>query len=228
MTAPIAFDFTRSYVAKLTDLDLPELNDILNDLEREGRRIVEAAGVPAREITARLSIDMRYVGQGYEVRVPFAMESLTDRHIQQMQSAFEAEYRAFYGQLADGVPIEAVNWRVLVSGPKPDIDSLPQDEPRAGDEAPATLRAVRFAPDQAPQATPVYRREQLGKAWSAEGPLIIEEAASTTVALPRLVGKGGGGRLFAFDAGRTVRRNCKARCDKVPWPRGSPFKSQAP
>ncbi len=184
LTAPIAFDFTRSYVAKLNELDLDELNDILNDLEREGRRIVEAAGVPANEITTRLSIDMRYVGQGYEVRVPFPMRRLTPGHIQQMRSAFEDEYRAFYGQLADGVPIEAVNWRVLVSGPQPVVDSDPMRAPRNADDAPAAMRPVRFAPDQAPQDTPVYRRDRLSETWAAAGPLIIEEAASTTVALP--------------------------------------------
>jgi len=184
LTAPIAFDFTRSYVAKLDALDLAALNDILAELEREGRRIVEAAGVPSPDITVRLNIDMRYLGQGYEVRVPFPMETLTDRHIAQMRRVFEDEYRAFYGQLADGVPIEAVNWRVLISGPTPIIESAPPDAtPNACDE-PVAFRPVRFDADQAPQATPVYRREQLGRAWSAAGPLIIEEAASTTVLPP--------------------------------------------
>ena len=184
LTAPIAFDFTRSYVARLDELDAAELNKILAELEREGRRIVEAAGVPAREMEARLSIDMRYVGQGYEVRVPFPMQRLRPGHIQRMRSAFEDEYRAFYGQLADGVPIEAVNWRVLISGPRPVIDSAPPGEMRKASDARATLRAVRFAQDDAPQSTPVYRRERLDKDWSAAGPLIIEEAASTTVVPP--------------------------------------------
>ena len=184
LTAPIAFDFTRSYVAKLSELDLCELNVILRKLEREGRRIVEEAGVPASVVTVRLNIDMRYVGQGYEVRVPFPMETLNEKHVGQMQRAFEAEYRAFYGQLAEGVPIEAVNWRVLISGPAPDIESAPLDASQRSDDQPVAQRPVRFAPDQARQNTPVYRREQLGKAWSADGPLIIEEAASTTVVLP--------------------------------------------
>ncbi|MCY4062129.1 MAG: hydantoinase/oxoprolinase family protein [Chloroflexi bacterium] len=184
LTAPIAFDFTRSYVAKLSELNLTELNDILANLEREGRDIVEAAGVPSSDISVRLQIDMRYVGQGYEVRVPFPMETLTERHIRQMQSAFEDEYRAFYGQLADGVAIEAVNWRVLISGPTPDIESAPQAEPPAGNDAPVAFRPVLFEPETAPQETPIYRREQLGGAWSAAGPLIIEEAASTTVVAP--------------------------------------------
>ena len=184
LTAPIAFDFTRSYVARLDALDLSELNRILADLEREGRQIVEAAGVPRCDITVRLNIDMRYVGQGYEVRVPFAMETLSERHIAEMQRVFEAEYRAFYGQLADGVPIEAVNWRVLISGPQPQIDSADFQESQTHGDAPIAYRPVRFAPDQAPLETPVFRREQLGASWSADGPLIIEAAASTTVVTP--------------------------------------------
>ena len=185
LTAPIAFDFTRSYVARLSELNLTELNGILEDLEREGRSIVEAAGVPASAINVRLHIDMRYVGQGYEVRVPFPMVMLTERHIRQMQSAFEDEYRAFYGQLADGVPIEAVNWRVLISGPKPEIAFEPPQASRVADKDEAVRqRPVRFSPDQAPQPTSVYRRERLDHNWSAEGPLIIEEAASTTVVTP--------------------------------------------
>ena len=145
LTAPIAFDFTRSYVARLNEIDLSELNRILADLKREGRRIVEAAGVPPGDITVRLNIDMRYVGQGYEVRVPFAMETLSERHIAEMQRVFEAEYRAFYGQLADGVPIEAVNWRVLISGPQPQIDSADFQESQTHGDAPIAYRPVRFA-----------------------------------------------------------------------------------
>ena len=184
LTAPIAFDFTRSYVARLDEIDLAELNSILADLEHEGRQIVEAAGVPADDISVRLNIDMRYVGQGYEVRVPFAMERLSERHIADMRRVFESEYRAFYGQLADGVPIEAVNWRVLISGPQPQIDSADFHESQTPGDAPIVYRPVRFGPDRAPLETPVFRRDQLGASWSAAGPLIIEEAASTTVVTP--------------------------------------------
>ena len=184
MTAPIAFDFTRSYVAPLSDLDLNALNGILRDLEAEGSAIVEAAGVPRQDISVSLSIDMRYVGQGYEVRVPFKMATLEASHIAQMQRLFEAEYRQFYGQLADGVPIEAVNWRVLITGPQPRIESLALDDDGPKSDDPIERRPARFAADAEPVDTPVYRREQLRPGWSAAGPLIIEEAAATTLALP--------------------------------------------
>ena len=182
LTAPIAFDFTRSYVAKLDEIDLDALNGILRQLQREGSQIVRAAGVPADDIRVRLNIDMRYVGQGYEVRVPFPMQTLTRAHIQQMRQVFEDEYRAFYGQLADGVPIEAVNWRALISGPQPQIQSPPA--PSQGSDAPIAQRPLRFDGDSAPVRTPVYRRESLRAGWSSQGPLVIEEDASTTVALP--------------------------------------------
>ena len=184
LTAPIAFDFTRSYVARLDALDLAELNSILADLERDGRRIVEAAGVPPGDISVRLNIDMRYVGQGYEVRVPFTMESLTERHIAEMQRDFEEEYRAFYGQLAHGVPIEAVNWRVLISGPAPQIKGAGFAVSTAPGGGPVDSRPARFSPEGAPVDTAIYRRERLSHTWSAAGPCIIEEEASTTVVLP--------------------------------------------
>ncbi|MCY4540096.1 MAG: hydantoinase/oxoprolinase family protein [Chloroflexi bacterium] len=184
LTAPIAFDFTRSYVAKLSELDLSELNGILCDLETEGRRIVESAGVPADDISARLSIDMRYVGQGYELRVPFTMGQLDPHHIDSMKDAFEAEYRRFYGQLADGVPIEAVNWRVLITGPAPQVEALALRSAAAISDDPIACRPVRFGADARPRQTPVFRRDQLREGWRADGPVIIEEAASTTVVLP--------------------------------------------
>jgi N-methylhydantoinase A len=184
MTAPISFDFTRSYVSKLAALDLDELNAILDDLENEGRAIVEAAGVPSEAIVVQLSIDMRYVGQGYEVRVPFAKQTLTAIHIAQIQKAFEAEYKQFYGQLAQGVPIEAVNWRVVISSPKPEIGKLSINDNVAETNAAYTSRPVIFNVDDNPCMAPVYRRHVLSSGWQADGPLIIEESASTTVVLP--------------------------------------------
>lgn len=183
LTAPIAFDFTRSYVAKLSELDLSELNDILRALETEGIKIVAGAGVPAAEISTQLSIDMRYVGQGYEVRVPFTMGRLDEEDIAAMKRAFEAEYLRFYGQLAEAVPIEAVNWQVLITGPAPQIEALALQSATTTD-SPIACRPVRFGADTPARQTAVFRRDKLSRGWSAAGPMIIEEAASTTVVLP--------------------------------------------
>ena len=131
LTAPIAFDFTRSYVAKLSELNLTELNDILAALEREGRG--SSKRLAYRRLTSAcvcISICVMLA----RVRSAGALPDgdADEQHIGKMQNAFEDEYRAFYGQLADGVEIEAVNWRVLISGPTPDIASAPPAEPLSG------------------------------------------------------------------------------------------------
>lgn len=194
MTAPISFDFTRSYVTRLTNIDLDNINTILDDLEQEGRLIVEAAGVPSDAISVNLSIDMRYVGQGYEVRVPFEKQTLTRDHIAEMQAAFEEEYRQFYGRLADGVSIEAVNWRIVISGPTPQIGDLDHNLDSEPSDQPIATRHVFFSTGTSSQETPVYRRNMLSTTWHVDGPAIIEEPASTTVVLPNWsvkVGQGG-------------------------------------
>jgi N-methylhydantoinase A len=156
----------------------------LDELEDEGRGIVEAAGISSDAIDVQLSIDMRYVGQGYEVRVPFSKQTLNTSHIEQIQRAFEDEYKQFYGQLAKGVPIEAVNWRVVISGPKPEIGQFTLSSTTDVTNAPYASRPVIFTADTTPHQTPVYRRDALAVGWQADGPMIIEEAASTTIVLP--------------------------------------------
>ena len=145
---------------------------------------MEAAGVPESDIRVSLSIDMRYVGQGYEVRAPFKMRTLERFHIAEMRRAFEAEYLRFYGKLADGVPIEAVNWRVLISGPTPQIEGLALERATCESDAPIARRQARFDAGGGSVDTPVYRRDRLREGFAVEGPAIIEEAASTTVMLP--------------------------------------------
>jgi N-methylhydantoinase A len=162
LLAPTAFDFTRSYLTRLDRVDLPLLNTILSDLEREGRAIVGAAGVPADQISVTRSVDMRYQGQGYEVRVPFANGPVDAMHLTTIQHNFEQEYRRFYGRLCDDVPIQAVNWRVVIAGPTLDLSEF-QMQPASEAQATATgvTRPALFDMDQGYVETPVYGRAAL-------------------------------------------------------------------
>ena len=66
----------------------------------------------SRDITHERSIDMRYVGQGFEVTVPVAAG-------EDLKAAFEAAYVRAHGRSGPDVPIEAISWRVLSRGPRP-------------------------------------------------------------------------------------------------------------
>ena len=59
---------------------------------------------------------MRYAGQGHEIRVELARRA--GRRLPAIRAAFEAEYERLYGRLGpDGVPLEAITWRVQSLGP---------------------------------------------------------------------------------------------------------------
>ncbi|MCB0197272.1 MAG: hydantoinase/oxoprolinase family protein, partial [Anaerolineae bacterium] len=132
LLAPTAFDFTRSYLVNLDAIDLADINTILTDLETEGRAIVGAAGVAAEDITVSRTVDMRYRGQGYEVRVPFGNGPVDAAQLDAIRHNFEQEYTRFYGRLTDGVPLQAVNWRVVIAGPSLDLSTLQAPMPPEG------------------------------------------------------------------------------------------------
>ncbi len=186
LLAPISFDFTRSHLVRLDQLDLLELNHVLTGLEAEGRAIVTAAGVPAEQITVTRHVDMRYLRQGYEIRVSFATGQLDDHHLTELQAGFEEQYIRFYGRLCPGVPIQAVNWRVVVSGPKLTINQIALSQHSTSDRSnqPVATRPVLFDPVTDPIDTPVYHRYTLANNFTTPGPVIIEEAESTTIVLP--------------------------------------------
>lgn len=186
LLAPISFDFTRSYLTRIDQVDAPLLMKILRDLEAEGRAIVMNAGVAVEDIRVTRSVDMRYLRQGYEIRVEFEGNAINAETLRILEQRFEEEYLRFYGVLCEGVPIQAVNWRVVVSGPTLEIEgqALKVGEESRKLDQPYGSRNVVFNPEDGAALTPVYRRESLSSSFKANGPAIIEEAESTTIVLP--------------------------------------------
>jgi N-methylhydantoinase A len=128
-------------------------------------------------------------------------------------AAFEAAYRLLYSRTPQGVPLEALNWRAVVSGPRPDILRGSVDGGSAGTASrqsadggsagaisgPPQLKSRRRA--YFPEArgyveTPVYDRYALGPGARLEGPAIVEERESTTVIGP--------GTVITVDMHRTL------------------------
>jgi N-methylhydantoinase A/oxoprolinase/acetone carboxylase beta subunit len=186
LLAPISFDFARSYVTRLETLDVERVNALFEQLEAEGKRIVSAAGVPDSQIQVTRMADMRYVGQGHEIRVPVRPDRLDEAAHRNLQEAFDREYRRIYGRLCAGVTVEAIHWRVTVSGPQPDTQQVQviRSETAETQAAQKGTRSTLFDPDRGPVETPIYARTALPGDFTAGGPAIIEEIESTTVVPP--------------------------------------------
>jgi N-methylhydantoinase A len=188
LAAPLAFDFVRTAPQRLGAADWTQINGLFGEMESEGRRILRGAEVPDGDVRIRRTAEMRYAGQGHEVEVELPSGTLDDGSLAVITAAFEAAYRALYSRTPLGVPIEALNWRAVVSGPVPEISvSGPRPSARvtaAAKPAPKGTRRAYFPEAKGYVDTQVFDRYALTPGAVLAGPAIIEERESTTVAGP--------------------------------------------
>ena len=197
LAAPLAFDFVRTLRARLDAADWEALNALFAEMEDEGRELLARAGVARERVSVKRIAEMRYLGQGHEVEAALPLGKLTAASLAKITASFEASYRALYHRLPQGVPIEALNWRVTVAAPPPTL-AFGGAAGAAGAAAAAvkTRRRAWFAESQGWVDTPVYDRYALGPGTTFEGPAIIEERESTAIVGP--------GARCRVDEGRTV------------------------
>jgi N-methylhydantoinase A len=181
LTAPLAFDFVQSYVTSLSDIDFAVLDRLYADMEERGRALLTAAGMEGA-MTLTRSADMRYLHQGFEIRVPLPPGRLTQDDLPALRRAFTEEYERLYKRLNPGVEIEIVNWRLVASGPQPHI-VLPTP-PAVGRSLTLARKGERpvYLPEQnGYRPCSVYDRYLLPVGESFPGPAVIEERECTVV-----------------------------------------------
>jgi N-methylhydantoinase A len=193
LAAPIAFDFTRSFPGRLDTLDWARVNGLIAEMEEEGTELLASAGLRGRDVTHRRAAEMRYVGQGHEVRVPLPPGPLTPASVPALREAFETEYLRLYGRLGPPVSVEAITWRVVSSGPRPDLRLSTTPEAMGDVEAARKGTRRAYVPEQGGMIdVAVYDRYRLGPGATFNGPAIVEERESTTVI--------GAGAMVSVDA----------------------------
>jgi N-methylhydantoinase A len=181
LAAPLAFDFVRSAYSRLGQLDWNFANRLLDEMAEEGRGVLERSGLSAGQITYQRSADMRYVGQGHEVAVTLPDGILSAEHLPRIAKLFNDAYRALYGREGPDVPLEVINWRVVASGPRPELNlKLPTDTRGKGD-ARRGLRRAYFPERGEYIETAVYDRYALNAGTKFTGPAIVEERESTLI-----------------------------------------------
>src|SRR6059036_4202154 len=129
LAAPLAFDFVRTGRQRLDAADWSAINRLFAEMEDEGRALLARAGVAASDVAVARIAEMRYLGQGHEVEAAVPRGNLSAESLPMITASFEAAYRALYHRLPQGVPIEALNWRVKVAGPDPKIALTSRAEP---------------------------------------------------------------------------------------------------
>ncbi len=182
LAAPLAFDFSRSWQVPLEGADWNRANALFASMEGEGRAILTASGLTDEAITHTRSADMRYIGQGHEVRVPVPSRILDSASAGGLRADFEHAYLETYGRQGPPVAVEIVNWRVVSSGPNPALRL--SHSPAGGTKAATALKGYRraYCPVRKRSIeTPVYDRYLLAPGGALDGPAIVEERESTLI-----------------------------------------------
>jgi N-methylhydantoinase A len=177
LLADVRRDFVRTRVSPTAGLRISDIRASLQELVRQGE--TELADFPEEQRRYVASLDMRYVGQSFELSVPV---SLDVQSMAVLERAFNDVYAARYGA-ATGRSIEIVSYRIAAFGlsEKPALPAL--------DASARTLRSACTGTRSGifnglAQQVQVFDRDRLPVGEAMPGPALIEESSSTTAVPP--------------------------------------------
>jgi len=175
-------DFSRTRILPLDAASHGALRELVQALEAEAghfRREERLEGVP---LEIAYAADLRYVGQDFELQIPFEGAAAGDPAIiGRLRDAFHETHREHYGHAARDHTVELVAARLTVTGAAPE---LPATEHRRQDgDALSKDRLVWFE-ETGMVPTPVYARDCVPAGTELSGPAVIEQMDSVTIVLP--------------------------------------------
>ena len=149
----------------------------------------------AAEITVTRSLEMRYLGQNYELELEVDAAALSPgADVEELWQSFHDAHKARFGFNTKGDIIEIVNFGVTAVAATA-LPEMPKLDRADGPPKPAARRNVGYV--QGRFDVPVFDRAILRGGHALDGPLIVEEAASVTVVGP-------GQRLTVDDYGHLL------------------------
>lgn len=186
LTTDLKYDIVRTAFFLSSAMDLGRMNSELEEMEQQLREQLSADHIDPAGAAFERSSDARYVGQGYELRLPLPAGSLSGEALESAFQEFHELHALEYGHHFPESPIELVNLRVTAIGEVPKIG--PSTAPEGGSLASARIRSdralFRVDGELKPLETAVYAREHLPVGKALSGPAIILQTDSTTVIPP--------------------------------------------
>jgi N-methylhydantoinase A len=142
------------------------------ELEERGRQAMRDEGVAPQDVQLSRFVDMCYVGQSFELVVPFTPAFTQD---------FHRRHEARYGYEDSARPTQVVNVRLRVVGSSGAMYRPPREADQGADPSPAQVDTIAMYVDEQWRQVPVYDRQRLRAGSRMDGPALITEYSATTV-----------------------------------------------
>jgi N-methylhydantoinase A len=185
LVTDVRHELSATRVQPLASVDPAELARSFLELEARGRRALDREGIPPADQAFDRSLEMRYLGQSYQLVVPLPAGPIDAQALGAAAAAFHGIHEQVYGYAEASEPMELVNHRVVAIGriPKPEAMRAWREPTRTATQRPRPRRPVCF--DEGGEIdTAVVWRSSLRPGEEVRGPAVIEEHDSTTLVHP--------------------------------------------
>jgi N-methylhydantoinase A len=182
------------------------LGKLFDGLVVRGMADMATEGYGPKDLALHFALDMRYVGQSFELGVPWSAGEGAPAILE----GFHRAHRRRYGYERPEATVELVNLRLKVEA-QSDAPVLPPWPEARGpvDAARAGRKDVWF--EGRPWPTDLYRRDLLGAGHEFEGPAVLFQYDTTTVVPPgwRAVVDGHGQLILSWRAQPIISRRAE-------------------
>ena len=184
----VVSDLTENFVlSERSRLDRDSLEGVrtrIGQLLGRAARWFADEAIPPDRRGLDLRVDMRYVGQNFELSVPLdAGPAISPAHaVPDLESLTERFYRtheATYGYHSREDAVEVMNYRLTARGRVSDKEIPGERTSPDAEASPAAHRQVWFS-DEGSVRSAVYFREDLEPGHRIEGPAVVEQLDATT------------------------------------------------
>ena len=184
--ADVVKDYSRTVMLRGGDLERTRLEEEFHGMEGLARNELEQEGLPAGRMTARRFLDVRYVGQSFELTVDYPASRASRSPDGLARAISDSFYRAHlqrFGYADRAEPVEIVNLRLKLdlAVDKPDLQL---EAVRGADSSQAQIATVGVVFRNGELDTPLYQRELLAAGNRIAGPALVVQLDTTTVVPP--------------------------------------------
>lgn len=173
-------DLERTVQMTSAKFDLNRANTVMGELVTESLGNLADQGY-TDNLSLHKTLELRYLGQNYELEVPVNFETFTEETAAQAWAAFHETHKARFGFNIPREVIEVITFKCTATSGK-ETPVMPALEKSTGDPVATQSRQVIF--EDGPLDAAVFDREALKKGDQLVGPALIEEPALVTVLKP--------------------------------------------
>jgi N-methylhydantoinase A len=178
-TTRMRTETARSFCKRVLDTDEADILAVLVEMDEQTRSDLRSDGIADAEITSTFEVDVRYVGQAFEVPLSIDAETLHRDGIKGIVARFDEEHKRLFTFNMDS-PHEIVNLRAVALGQALNLPAaeLPEGD---GDPSQAKLRDHELWSGGRMQPAVIYDRAKLRAGDAIPGPAIVIEMDATTL-----------------------------------------------